>query len=170
MPTKQKAMLSIYRHSRGVIYEIYLSSIQCLRLDTLLEMPIPINKGPVRYGICLCAALYSPGTLSWTREPGTQGVLSLVQWRNEEHCSSRRERKRNSLAWLLPNHGRRDHHFRWSQVGQDLPHSDVNVKSVTITSSKSAFVSDPNFNLAFLSLLPFLSSVEMKNSWSASSL
>lgn len=37
-------------------------------------------------------------------------------------------------------------------MGQDLPHSDVNVKSVTIPSSQCAFVSDPNLNLAFESL------------------
>lgn len=40
--------------------------------------------------------------------------------------------ERNSLAWLLPKLVRLSCHLGWGQMGEDLRHSDVNVKSVFI--------------------------------------
>lgn len=62
-----------------------------------------------------------------------------------------------------------DYHLRWSQMGERLTHSDVSVKSVTITPSKSS-LGLTQILILLSGFLPLLSSVEMRNSWSASSL
>lgn len=78
-------------------------------------------------------------------------------------------KERNSLAWLLPKHAGGtiiSGGVRWVKISLTV----MSMSSQLPLHQASVLLGLTQILILPLSLLPFLSSVEMKNSWSASSL
>lgn len=139
-------LLPIRRNSiEEWIYKIYVSSVQCLKLDILLERPVPINKGPLRCGhVCEWPCILTAPCL-WIREHRHSGSVSphpMEKWGK----LAREGNKRNSLAGLLPTHARLSLRIESDGWGSDSQWCQWQVRYHYI--KQVFFVSDSIFNLA----------------------